>query len=76
MNPELIEDIEINKINIKTFKYMFFDASYKCCLCKKKVYTDESYSNRGDRLICSECYYSKFKNTTDARKWIDRKGDD
>ena len=69
---ELKEDIKINKINIRTFKYHFMDASFKCCLCKKKVYADESYSNHGDRLICNKCFYMKFKSKTEARKWMNR----
>lgn len=72
MNKEIKENKEINKRNIEKFKIFGCYEDYVCCLCGIKVYTDDSYSNRGDRLICHECYYNKFVNSKEARKWIDR----
>lgn len=66
------ENVKINRKNISTFRIFQFDTSYQCVLCKTKVYTDESYSNQGDRLICFNCYNSKFKSSKQARQWINR----
>lgn len=70
----MIENKKINERNINKFKvFGCFSEKYICCLCGKECFTDESYSNRGDRLICSTCYYTNFKNCVDARNWINRK---
>lgn len=66
------EDKRINDINKRDFKIYNTYGSYKCCLCGKKVYADDSYSNQGDRLICDLCFNTKFKNRTEARKWMNR----
>ena len=68
------ENEEINRKNIAKF-YVFgcFSEKYTCCLCGCECYTDESFSNSGDRLICHECYHNKFKTFKDARNWINRK---
>ena len=74
MKSCLVENKEINKNNIEKFKiFGCYEESYECCLCGKKTYTDESYSNCGDRLICCTCYYNNFKNIKDAMNWIRRK---
>lgn len=70
----MIENKEINKSNIANFKiFGCSNLEYTCCLCGRECYTDESYSNHGDRLICYECCNTKFKTFKDARNWIDRK---
>ena len=72
----LIEDKKINEENIKTFKrYDIYESGEKrhtCVLCGAKVNIDNSASNQGDRLICMNCYYTKFDDWTKARKWIQR----
>ena len=70
----MIENKKINERNINKFKvFGCFNEKYICCLCGNKCFTVESFSNRGDRLICSTCYHTKFKNCVDARNWINRK---
>lgn len=70
----MIENKEINERNKSKFKvFGCFSEKYICCLCGKECFTDESYSNRGDRLICHTCYYNKFNSFVEARNWIDRK---
>lgn len=52
-----------NKLNIKTFKLHYNNRAsqiYTCVLCGKSVCLDDSFSNCGKRLICWECYYTKF----------------
>ena len=75
-NTEYMKDIkeneEINKHNISTMKIFKMNGNYQCVLCKRKVDADNSYSNQGDRLICHSCYVDKFKNLTDARRWMNR----
>lgn len=71
----LKEDEKINENNIKEFNRYHMDGKYQCVLCKTKVYADESYSNRGDRLICHTCHWNVFKSVRDARNWMDRKDD-
>ena len=72
------ENKEINKENIKIFKrYGIRDSSvkrYKCVLCERDISIDSSASNEGDRLICMDCYFTKFNSkwSFDARKWINR----
>ncbi len=54
---------EANKLNIKTFKLHNnnrVSKIYTCVLCNKSVNLNDSFSNRGDHLICRECYYDKF----------------
>lgn len=67
----LIENEELNKKNKRNFRF-FTNESFNCVLCGCKCYLNESYSNKGDRLICHTCYYNKFDTSTDARRWIDR----
>ena len=70
----MIENDIINQENIRRFKYFGCNnQSYVCCLCGNRCFTDESFSNCGDRLICNNCYHTKFKNHREARNWIDRK---
>lgn len=68
------EDKTINKKNIETFKVYRTCGEFKCCLCKRKVYADDSHSNQGDRLVCEECFHS-IGNTRKARQWINREED-
>ena len=67
-----IEDKKINDANIKEFKRYHTQGTFHCCLCKRKVFADESYSNRGDRLICHQCHYEIFESVVDARNWMNR----
>lgn len=63
----------INKKNIEEFKVFNVYGRFKCCLCKRDVYADESHSNQGDRLVCDECFHN-IGNTLEARQWINREG--
>lgn len=71
IKTHLIEDVFINDKNIKEFKRYNTSGKFRCCLCKKDVFADDSYSNQGDRLICFNCYH-KFKSCKEARKWMNR----
>ena len=68
----MVENKGINDINKQKFKIFNTYGSYNCCLCAKKVFGDDYYSNQGDRLICDSCFNTKFKNRTEARKWMNR----
>lgn len=78
---ELIIDEAVNKKNIELFK--MYDTQrpnkkrYRCCVCKEPVSISESFSNKGDRLICSICSYKIFKKDVFKMfRWIRRETDE
>jgi hypothetical protein len=74
---ELKIDPVANAMNIELFqKYGTHDPyEYRhiCVLCGENTCIDDSYSNRGDRLICWKCNRTKFPDALAAMRWI---GDD
>lgn len=47
------------------------DYIYKCVICESPTCISDSFSNRGDHLICEVCYRTRFANSKEAFLWID-----
>lgn len=66
---------DIDKHNVALFGEFNLStgAIYTCTFCGKKVTLDESVSNRGHRLICTDCMYDVFGDFVNACKYLEGK---
>ena len=62
-------DKKIDADNIKIFSIYGINESsekrYKCCLCKRPVSIDGSYSKKGHKLVCIGCLYDLFDGSVE-----------
>lgn len=78
---DVIIDEKVNELNKEMFeKYGTQRPNkkrHRCCVCKEPVSISGSFSNNGDRLICSICAYKIFSgNVYSLMKWINRENKD
>lgn len=55
MNLITAENRRINEENIRLFRTNYSSSTYHCIGCHKAVLLDDTYSNKGNRLICWAC---------------------
>lgn len=55
-----------NKKKMKRYGIYNRDFIYTCVLCNKKTSIVDSFSNNGNKLICSKCAYDNFKTSPEV----------
>ena len=68
-------DRDLDTVNIEVFKRTGFDNGaercFRCVCCKDPICLDEGYSSRGRRMICEQCFNTKFDgNILKAHDWM------
>lgn len=77
MDVELEYDKDIDTVNMEMYSRYDFtnnaDKIYRCVLCKKPVCLGDSYSKRGNKLICNECGAPYFHGSaTQYLRWANK----